>query len=202
MKSLEKTSFFYSEETYPKNGLIYYLYSEYKDFYNSIVVSATSSVKGSDPRNTIDFTSKYWHGDVGPRANITFFIPFPIKIIGYTIQTSDLSPGSNICHPKEWIFSVSEDGETKLYSQKYDDSITGEMNIKNTHKYIEFKHHGTYQFFHIDAINSYCDQARNFDLNEFDVYGTIDMHNKEKCTYSHFRLYHLIQHIYILLIFS
>ena len=187
--NLNKKEFVYNSKTYPNDGLIYYFFSEQKYLYNSILVDATSIADSNKlAKYSIDFTDKYWHGGKGTTtANITFHIPIPIKLKGYTIQTSDLSPSSDHCHPKQWIFSVSKDGFTKQYPQLYDDSKnSNRMNNAKAHIYIEYEHPGVYQFFHIEAISSYCNQAKNFDFNEFDVYGTIttDLNDSNTCQHN------------------
>ena len=180
--------FVYKKGNFPKDGLIYYLFNNKRNVYDSILVNATSN--DSNSRHSIDFTNSYWQGGDGSNtANITFYIPIHILFKGYTIQTSNLQTSKGTCHPKEWIFSVSKDGFHKIHSQRYIDS-NNEMNSALAHKYIEFEYPGYYHFYHVETVSSYCSQAKNFDFNQFDVYGTISNQPNHKIT-CHYNLNYL-----------
>ena len=40
-------------------------------------------------------------------------------------------------------------------------------------KYIKYSYKGAYQYFKIEIVDSYCPQTKNFDINQFELFGSI-----------------------------
>ena len=156
----------------PLNGIIAFLYQNYRDIYtNSLLVEASSWHDTHRPRGAIDFDSSYyWAG-----RNITLSFPFSIQPEGYEMQSSDQS-----CFPKEWSLFTSENGlKHQLQHTIVDDN--NQLNNKLAIKYIDFYSPKSYKSFTISAISSYC-STTFIDLNQFEIYGTIAYQSDIKAT--------------------
>ena len=161
-------------EDNPLNGIIKYLYDNNKSLYDSIIIDASVVLSNQSPKSTIDFNpSTYWIGGLNDPSTIIYFIPIPIKIKGYVIQTSNVvSSPDPICFPKAWNFSVSYDGKKFIHlDQFYDENEELKGNLIS--KYIKYSYKGAYQYFKIEIVDSYCPQTKNFDINQFELFGSI-----------------------------
>ena len=170
----------------PFNGVINYLrVNEVDKFNNFLTVEATSSEDTAWPRNTIDQTQLYWIAKPNEQPYIKFLLPYPVKVNGYLIQTSNNPPGE--CHPKTWRFEASLDGIKNKISKEYYDN--GKLNNNLAYSYFELEK-GVYQSFKIMPLTSYRDDLcpQRFDFNEFEVYGTILFPNESTCAKNSFKM--------------
>ena len=167
----------------PFNGVINYLRVNEPDKFNNFLTVEVNSIRsGRLPRNAIDGTEKYWIGEEGNNSYIKFSLPYPVKTNGYLIRTSNNPIGQ--CHPKSWKFEASLDGVQNTISK--DDQDYGKLNnpLEYAHFVIE---EGIYQTFKITPLtshNSGC--TKRFDINEFEIYGTIIFPNELTCSHKNY----------------
>ena len=164
----------------PLNGVINYLREYEPDKFNNFLTVQVDSSGSSvgKPRYTIDKTELYWNDNRNDQSPITYLMPYPIKTDGYLIQTSNNDPG--VCHPKSWKFEASLDGVNNKISKEYSDG--GKLNNRLASAYFEIKK-DIYQTFKIIPLTSYrYDCVKRFDLNEFEIYGTILFPNESTCS--------------------
>ena len=125
----------------PNDGIINYFRINKKHvFDNFLLVDATGYTNDCYPRNSIRKSNTYWFGVGNDINNITYYIPYKLKIEGYLIQTSNYDVG---CHAKEWNFYASSDGLNYEYIQHYLDESS------------EMDHSGSYKYFPINSSNTF-----------------------------------------------
>ena len=171
--------YFSYDHSNPFNGIINFWRVNYNEqFKNLLSVEASSIVSAPcKARYAIDNTSNYWIALEGDQSYIKFVLPSPILAEGYLIKTSNNRPNS--CHPKTWVMESSLDGVQNILSQEYSDE--NQLNNNNAFKYFTMEK-GLYQIFIIKPLTSYASNCVNrFDLNEFELYGTLLLNRKLTC---------------------
>ena len=155
----------------PTHGIIYYLYqNKYEIYQNELLAESSTAAILGEPRNTIDFNDdQYWIAV--SQANITYTMPYNIKLTGYTIQTSDY-PAYN-SHPKEWYFYASKNGKDYFFIDHFLDQNES-MNTNLAWKHIDVETKSSYRFFRIETAQSYASvHPKQFDFNQFEVFGEL-----------------------------
>ena len=81
------------------------------------------------------------------QGNITYYIPYQIKLKGYTIQTSNHPPYAS--HPAEWYFEASKDNINYHHIHHFID-FTSKMNNNLACKHIDVKPSGFISFLELE----------------------------------------------------
>ena len=121
----------------PKNGIFKYFYDNNNSQYYELV-KATASSSNETAYMALDFTSNYWHASDyhSPGTYIVFYLrDYFVKLLGYSITTSNLEPAYGICHPKNWGLDASNDMTTWVHQVNVTDEKE-EMNHYGASKYV------------------------------------------------------------------
>ena len=160
----------------PLQGILYYLYTKYNNEYSNYVhVSASSyNTIGQIPNHTIDFNSEtYWLASgKNNEEYLTVYLPkHPIKITGYSLQTSKFDANSGY-HPKKWKFGVSVDNYQYENIIEYTDN---EGEIKGPYKtiYISYSYPQYVNCFRLYPINNTYSSFHGVDLSQIEIFGDI-----------------------------
>ena len=174
------------------NGILKFIYDTNNANYFDIVRTCTSSNHSDNylPVNAINFANdnKYWHAKVKDKIGNYFVVylkNYYINLEGYSIQTSNISPASGICHPKNWGFDASNDG--KKWEHQANITDDGTMNKALASRYVGWSH-GTYKYFRLMITGEQYDGKgkKSLDLNQIELFGTLTTRRTPLCSCKHY----------------
>ena len=164
------------------NGIFNYFYENNNSKYLELV-KVNASARNERAKYALDFTNNYWNaGTVSSGSYIIFYLrDYFVKLRGYSLTTSNLDPGTRICHPKNWGFDASND----MVNWHHQVNITDTeeiMNHKGASNYFSWSH-GIYRYFRVmnTGIQHGGYGLYSIDLLHFELFGTLLVPNLKTC---------------------
>lgn len=162
------------------NGIIQYLTNKTGGNVhenNTVEVTSNSIFNNYYPKNVVDYKTNdgFFSKDVDGTTLCFDFKENLIQITNYSIKSYD--QGKNMCHPKNWVAEVSEDGNDWIEIDHHinDPTLNGK-NITSTFK-VEKEIDEFYRYFQIRQTGNSWDQRDNhfyFGIQSLELFGKLD----------------------------
>ena len=163
------------------NGIFRSFYDQYweKNEYFERVLTYTDSEHSNEysSKYAVDFDiNTYWHSkDYDPIGHyiVVYLRDYYINIKGFSITSSQMEPGPDVTHQKNWGFDASLDNDTWENAVNFTDA-NGDMKRKMASAYFGWDY-GIYKYFRLTITGEQYDtQKKNsIDLNQIELFGDI-----------------------------